>query len=318
MLKMYPSWMLYFSMSWMGLLLLSSTSNWLMIWISLEMILMSFIPMFMTSSLTIEGMMKYFLIQASSSVLLLLSILMAMKKMSSILLMLSIIMKLGLFPFFQWMPAVMMTLSWPGCVLLSTMQKISPIMLLSLMNLNKNTQMLTISTATLSILLSGMLGINQTKLRTLMAYSSISHMGWITAISMTSTKITLMYMATYFTLTTLLFFSFHKNNMNKTPPNKQSNLIMSTETATTMVALAGLPPLPLFWMKALIFLSFSSLQPLLYIMITGSVLSAFYYLSFTIPSLMMQKKSKNKNKQNIMYTLPLLTVMTMTALFSLL
>lgn len=70
---------------------------------------------------------------------------------------------------------VITSLSWGGCLLLSTVQKLPPLFVL--VNQREELGVYIIILGVLSVLISGVLGYNQRYMRSLMAYSSISHIG---------------------------------------------------------------------------------------------------------------------------------------------
>lgn len=132
-------------------------------------------PIFTGTSLVVEGLVKYFLTQASGSSLFMISFLLNRDVYSVILLLAGISIKIGVFPFYQWVPMVITSLSWGGCLLLSTVQKLPPLFVL--INQREELGVYIIVLGALSVLISGVLGYNQRYMRSLMAYSSISHMG---------------------------------------------------------------------------------------------------------------------------------------------
>nr|UUC08036.1 NADH dehydrogenase subunit 2 [Cupuladria biporosa] len=292
-----------------GISLTMSTNNWLTTWIGLEMTLMGFLPMITPNHTSVEGMIKYFLIQAGGSSLFLLSFLMLWKN-THMLTPLSMMLKLGVFPFHQWVPAVMSSLSWTSCIILTTLQKIAPMMILMNLNTSLSSTLLIMMMSAQSIYIGGQLGYNQLMMRPFMAYSSISHTGWMTLTTTQSINLCLMYMAVYFLMNYITLMNLKKINMNKTMSNK---IKKESSINMMMLIMTGIPPSPMFFMKMMIISNLFHQPLILLIALTGSILSYYFYLTFIIPNLM--KKSTNsfttKNSNISMTSICMMTTLLM-------
>jgi len=170
-----------------------SSYSWLGVWTGLEYNLISFIPLLIInpSPSSTESSVKYFLIQAIRSALLLFSFLLInvsplSSPISNLIIILSLSVKLGLAPFHQWVPNVASSLSWPNLLLLLTWQKLAPLALLVQYLNSLNTKFI-ILIAALSALLGGLGGLNQTQIRSILAFSSIGHIGWTISAALLST-----------------------------------------------------------------------------------------------------------------------------------
>lgn len=88
--------------------------DWFLIWLSFELSLLGFLPLFSINNVVIlEGLIKYFLSQVAGSCLFLVSILeinFSYLGFLSVFLPLRMALKLGLFPFFYWVPSVITNL----------------------------------------------------------------------------------------------------------------------------------------------------------------------------------------------------------------
>ena len=120
-------------------------------------------------------MIKYFLIQAGGSALFLFSFLMSSLTVRGFLTIVGMFLKLGVYPFYQWVPLVIRSFRWVGCLLLSTIQKIGPLFVLLSHRLDLRRSVMV--SGVLRVLAAGLLGFNQSHLRALMGYSSVSHTG---------------------------------------------------------------------------------------------------------------------------------------------
>lgn len=107
MIKFYPRWFIFFTVSLVGVGLIVSGDNWFIVWVGFELTLLSFLPMFTGGSIIVEGLIKYFLVQAGGSRVFGLSFLLPDCTITVGLFVLRMFMKLGVFPFYGWVPLVM-------------------------------------------------------------------------------------------------------------------------------------------------------------------------------------------------------------------
>lgn len=285
MLKVYPSWFLFITLNLSGLLIVIGRSNWLSIWVGFELSAMGFIPIFIINGVVNEGLVKYFLIQAMGSSILILSFIMDHSYLASGLFSLSIIVKLGVFPFYQWIPLVIVSLRWVGCFLLSTIQKLGPILMVS-KGVGVCRVYILVAVSRLRVLLAGLLGVNQYNLKALIAYSSISHTGWILLTAIFREALIWIYMLLYFSAVYFLFVEFHKSRITAViDKSKSGNEVIKVNFG--MIVISGIPPFSVFLIKVLILLflvdrgNYLLLAPLL----LGAVLSIYFYLSIIITRL---------------------------------
>nr|ALV89128.1 NADH dehydrogenase subunit 2 [Heteronotia binoei] len=166
----------------------------------------------------------------------------------------AIMMKLAIAPAHLWYPEILQGVTMTTALIISTWQKIAPLTLLYLLinHLSTNTMLLL---GLSSALLGGWTGLNQTQTRKIMAFSSISHMGWtITALCLTPSLATLT-IITYLIMTTTMFISLATSS-SKTLLDLGTSWthspILLTTTMLTLLSLAGLPPLTGFMPKLLI------------------------------------------------------------------
>ena len=108
-MKWYPSIFLYGAIIFFSFRLVLSSNNWFIMWIGLELSMFGFIPLLSSNSLSSEGIFKYFFIQAGASRMFLISFLLDFS-FKHFIIFFSMIIKLGLFPFYQWLPFVISSL----------------------------------------------------------------------------------------------------------------------------------------------------------------------------------------------------------------
>nr|AJP00036.1 NADH dehydrogenase subunit 2 [Bugula neritina] len=301
MTKMYPAWFVFFFTNMTGLTMIMSSSNWLAMWIGFELSLLGFLPMFIMNKSSIDSMVKYLLLQSGGSALMLTSMVINSLTQSKNMFLLSILLKIGLFPFFQWVPTIMTTLTWFGCFMIATIQKIGPVIIL--MKSNNNSFMLLLISSSLSVLFSGMLGLNQTNLRTLLGYSSVSHTAWMSASLIHSSKLMTTYLIYYFLISTILFFFLNKKNLNKINIYYSNNDPNMPKIIVMLVVLAGIPPFSMFFLKLMILTKLSYYNFIANTLILGTTLSSYYYLTFIITNLVKSNSNKNLLWQGMMMLL---------------
>nr|ALP46526.1 NADH dehydrogenase subunit 2 [Grallaria albigula] len=280
----------------LGTTITISSNHWMMAWTGLEINTLAILPLISKSHhpRAIEAATKYFLTQATASTLLLFSsmtnawftgqwdITQLTHPTSCLLLTTAISMKLGLAPFHFWFPEVLQGSSLTTGLLLATAMKLPPITLLLLTSHSLNPTLLVLLAVT-SAALGGWTGLNQTQIRKILAYSSISHLGWMTITLIYSPKLTLLTFYLYCLVTTTIFFT-----MNTTKTLKLSTMMTAwtkipSLTAALMLALlslAGLPPLTGFLPKWLIIqeLTKQEMTPTATIITLLSLLGLFFYL----------------------------------------
>nr|AET51461.1 NADH dehydrogenase subunit 2 [Ptiloprora plumbea] len=280
----------------LGTTITISSGHWILAWTGLEINTLAILPLISKSHhpRAIEAATKYFLVQAAASTLVLFSsmtnawytgqwdITQLTHPTSCLILTAAIAMKLGLAPFHFWFPEVLQGTSLTVSLLLSTIMKLPPITLLFLTSHSLNTTLLTILAIT-STALGGWMGLNQTQIRKILAFSSISHLGWMAVIICYNPKLTLLNFYLYSLMTAAVFLTLNTLKVTKlsvlmTAWTKTPSL--STILILTLLSLAGLPPLTGFLPKWLIIQELTK-QDMSLVATTISLLSLlslFFYL----------------------------------------
>nr|AJS11053.1 NADH dehydrogenase subunit 2 [Pachycephala graeffii aurantiiventris]AJS11083.1 NADH dehydrogenase subunit 2 [Pachycephala graeffii ambigua]AJS11136.1 NADH dehydrogenase subunit 2 [Pachycephala graeffii aurantiiventris] len=280
----------------LGTTITISSNHWIMAWTGLEINTLAILPMISKSHhpRAIEAATKYFLVQATASTLVLFSsmtnawctgqwdITQLTHPTSCLMLTVAISMKLGLVPFHFWFPEVLQGSPLITGLLLSTAMKFPPITLLFMASPSLNPTLLT-TMAILSTALGGWMGLNQTQIRKIMAFSSISHLGWMTIIIVYNPKLTMLNFYLYVLMTTAVFLTFNSMKILKLPTLMTAWTKMPSLSAIlllTLLSLAGLPPLTGFLPKWLIIqeLTKQDMSSAATIISLLSLLGLFFYL----------------------------------------
>nr|ABC25701.1 NADH dehydrogenase subunit 2 [Tragopan blythii]ABH01106.1 NADH dehydrogenase subunit 2 [Tragopan blythii] len=280
----------------MGTSITISSNHWVLAWTGLEINTLAIIPLISKSHhpRAIEATIKYFLTQSTASALILFSsltnawssgqwdITQLNHPTSCLMLTMAIAIKLGLVPFHFWFPEVLQGSSMITALLLSTLMKLPPITLLIMTSKSLNPALLTLL-AISSVLIGGWMGLNQTQTRKILAFSSISHLGWMIMIIIYNPSLTILTFALYTIMTTTVFLSLTHIKVLKL----STMLISWTKTPMlnptvmlTLLSLAGLPPLTGFMPKWFIIqeLTKQEMTPTATIITMLSLLSLFFYL----------------------------------------
>nr|ACR20372.1 NADH dehydrogenase subunit 2 [Glyphorynchus spirurus] len=322
----------------LGTTITISSSHWMMAWTGLEINTLAILPLISNPHhpRAIEAATKYFLVQAAASTLLLFSsttnalftgqwdITQLTHPTSCLLLTTAISMKLGLVPFHFWFPEVLQGSSLMTSLLLTTAMKFPPITLLLMASPSLNYTLLT-TMAIASTALGGWMGLNQTQIRKILAFSSISHLGWMTIIIIYNPKLTLITFYLYCMMTAATLLTLKTTKILKLSTMMTAWTKIPSLSATLMLALlslAGLPPLTGFLPKWLIIqeLTKQEMTPTATIIALLSLLGLFFYLrlaycaTITLPpnsSNYMKQWRTNKPVNTLTATL---TTMTITLL----
>nr|AAT69293.1 NADH dehydrogenase subunit 2 [Squilla mantis] len=271
-----------------------SSSSWFTAWMGLELNLLSFIPLISseTNQFSSEASLKYFLTQALASAMILLaaSTMTTGVMFSPYLLSTALLIKMGAAPFHMWFPMVAEGLGWLQFIILSTFQKIAPMVLLSY-TLEESHQLILL-VATTSALVGALGGINQLMLRKMMSYSSIGHTAWMLSALLISESLWFIYFMVYcITSITIALFFYYKQAYHLTHLTSSSfqNTQQSTIMFMSLLSLGGLPPFTGFIPKWITIqeLAVSSYTFLAFFLILGTLINLYYYLRLALGSFMM-------------------------------
>nr|YP_009826327.1 NADH dehydrogenase subunit 2 [Furipterus horrens]QCI56383.1 NADH dehydrogenase subunit 2 [Furipterus horrens] len=298
----------------LGTIIVMMSSHWLMIWLGFEMNMLAIIPILMKTHnpRSTEASAKYFFTQTTASALLLLAVIInlmysgqwtttkPLNNLASSIMTLALAMKLGLSPFHYWVPEVTQGIPLSSGLILLTWQKLAPLSVLYNMAPNINSDLL-LTMSMLSILLGGWGGLNQTQLRKMMAYSSIAHMGWMTAIIIYNPAMTILNLVIYILLTTTMFLMLINNSTTTTlslAHTWNNTPLLTITMLLTLLSLGGLPPLTGFMPKWMIIQELTKndaiILPLL--MAMAALLNLYFYMRLAYATALTMFPTMNNMK----------------------
>lgn len=159
---------------------------------------------------------------------------------------------MGAAPFHFWFPEVIEGLNWIRRLLILTWQKIAPIILLIY---NSYLSIFLIIVVILNILIRSLIGLNQLRLRKILVFSSINHIGWILIAINFSLNIWIIYFFIYSIITINLILIFNYFNIffiKQIIIQFSNNLVLKLFFYLNFFSLGGLPPFLGFFPKWLV------------------------------------------------------------------
>ena len=214
----------------------------------------------------------------------------------------SLFFKLALAPFHIWVPDIYEGAPMASTFFFAVIPKLSVFILMfrifyvSFYNFLDNWKFFTTLMAVFSIIIGSIAGLEQRKLKSLLAYSSVSHMGYLLVIFSTGFVEAIQMLLGYFFVymltgiciwvifTLIELKKIYNKKQNKDLANlvllKKSNSMLAFILAILFLSLAGLPPLVGFIVKVGLFLTLveASMYFIALISMVFSVISTFYYL----------------------------------------
>ena len=289
----------------LGSLLLVSSVNWLSIYLALELqtlTLFILVAKKKNSAYSTEAGLKYFVLGAISSGLFLFGCTLlygvsgetSIQGINSVLvgdvgkicITASLLFKLSAVPFHMWAPDVYEGVPTITTALLAIIPKIGVFSVLVQIGLVSN---VVLFCGVLSIIYGAIGALNQTKIKRLLAYSGIGHMGFLlfgVAIgSFESIQASFVYIVIYTIISICGFSVFLSLKLIRVliievSSLSRENFVMSLTLALTFLSIAGIPPLAGFLGKWLILLSGVSSGYYLICMaiVVASVIAGVYYV----------------------------------------
>nr|YP_010385158.1 NADH dehydrogenase subunit 2 [Tritodynamia horvathi]UPM51612.1 NADH dehydrogenase subunit 2 [Tritodynamia horvathi] len=312
---MFPSSYFFFLLTLiLGSMISISSNSWFGAWIGLELNLMSFIPLIALkmNPFFSESSLKYFLIQALGSVLFISSsfLFISFPYFSVLSIFFALLLKLGGAPFHFWFPQVMEGLKWPQIFLLSTIQKLAPLTLISYLMTDYTLIKVIMLSAILSAMIGSLSGLNMTLLRKIIAFSSINHLSWmLIAISISDMSWIFYFLVYSFMLVpiTSIFHKLQSFSLSSLIQSDQNSTFHSFIISLNFLSLGGLPPMTGFipkWVIIQIMVNLNLFIPLFFLL-TSALITLYFYLRIIITLMLMFNPILNFNmKYKSMTSMP--------------
>nr|VFU78726.1 NADH dehydrogenase subunit 2 [Proasellus hercegovinensis] len=276
----------------MGILLMITSKTWFSAWLGLEINLLSFLPIILLSSPRgSEGGLKYFLIQALASLIILqTSFSWFIIPLPALFLMASLSLKLGMAPLHFWLPDVTKSVNWTVNMILLTIQKVGPLYLLS--SLTTEDGALLTAVGVTSVTVGALGGMNELDARKLMAFSSISHMGWMAIGTAISSSSWVLYLLTYIMMALTLMGTLKKMHVFQLSQlsfkGNDSMFVM-----ILLLSMGGFPPFLGFAPKWAILIESLDVSLLVSLMlVSASVVTLYYYIRAGLAMLVFSSLSQ--------------------------
>ncbi len=257
-------------------ILIVSSSNFIIMWIRLEIRTFSFLPLIYSRSQSAFSTIKYFFIQSIASVIILASFFSYVPSFSTRLLFIALILKLGLAPFHFWLPKLVYSLRPTEILLLLIWQKIGPLYLTTFLPLFN--QPIKVILGLIRVGVGRFLGLKQTQWKQIFTFSSISHLGWLFIRITFSIWSFLIYFLIYSIAFIQVIASRPRKFINSSIFSFSSSRLISL---LIILSLAGLPPMLGFITKLMVlfYLITSPLITLISILLLAfSMVRIYFYL----------------------------------------
>lgn len=222
------------------------SSSFAIIWLFIELNLISFISLMLINNTRMKknSLIKYFCFQAVSSSLILVFFNLTIETA----LLMTIFIKIAIAPFHLWLITIIEDCNLFIIFWLSTVQKIIPLNMLSLVNFFLS-HLIFIS---ISILYATLFILIQTKLKKILVSSSVYRANWIVATFMVNSILAWAFFFTYSCVLGLIFLIRSKYRLGTNSRSSQfKSLNIRFHIIYLIWALAGIPPSPLFFIKLL-------------------------------------------------------------------
>ncbi len=284
-------------------LLLVSSANWLSIYLAIELqtlTLFILVAIKRDSAYSTEGGLKYFVLGAVSSGLLLFgcALLYGLSgetgvqginsclgaDVGKILITVSLLFKLSVAPFHMWAPDVY---DGSATIIAATLATVSKIAIFTVLVQIGPVINVVLVCAILSVICGSIGALNQTKIKRLLAYSGIGHMGFVlfgVAIgTLESIQASLIYMIIYVIMAICSFsviLSLDLTYIAEGSGISRENSVLALTLALSLLSIAGIPPLAGFLSKWLILLAGISggYYLICVLIVLSSVIAGVYYV----------------------------------------
>nr|YP_010708694.1 NADH dehydrogenase subunit 2 [Patelloida saccharinoides]WCR50860.1 NADH dehydrogenase subunit 2 [Patelloida saccharinoides] len=277
-----------------------SAKSWVAVYLGLILNMVGVVPLLASTKgvgwAVGEAVSKYFLVQAVGTLVFTFGGFLSTCALvpgkggylGGLLLTVGLLIKLGMWPFHVWVPGVLMGLSWGGCWVLMTWQKVVVyvviVSVISQWGCESHIQMFLVWSVMGTCVVGAVGGLGQTNIRSLLAYSSMLHSGWGLMGAMCGGMTLGFYLVTYIVAVTTLILLFSKADVRgvQSLALKHSGVGEVVPLALGVLVLQGMPPFIVFFGKWVVLSSWVgngfSMVPVV-VILGSTALGLYYYLS---------------------------------------
>lgn len=317
----YKFWLLVASSTLGGMLMLGAT-GFAPLFIGIELLSLPAFALIVQGqgqSAAAEGAFKYLVLSSVASGLLLFGISLAygltgtlsiaawahafehaglQGQAAGLLVLSGLFLKAAVFPFHAWAPDAYAAARLPVTALMASLVKAAVILALArivaTMPLDPASSLLVTALAIVSIVFGNLAALGQTRLKRLLAYSSVAHAGYMIFALLDTTGSRgsdLLWYAAFYGLATVLACASYASlcpgdddDLRALDGKFHTRPVAATLLAVAMLSLAGLPPLPGFFAKLFVFKSVIASGHLVpaVVAFVGSFLGLAYYVGIAI------------------------------------
>ena len=307
MIILIPFKLLFAVTTVIGAAISLTSSNLLWAFVGLELGTFSFIALIQwghTHS-PAESSSRYFISQTSGSFIFIAGCLIIINSSdwtntTGLIIFIGLAIKIGVAPIHFWVPSIIARLRWEIIALVSTLQKAAPLGLISHV-IQWVDPTAPILFAACRAVIGAIGGFGQVSLRILIAYSSISHVGWLTLARIFRGPIAWYYLATYSSIVIplcgLLSHLITKTASHTVSSRADTYWLL---IRAGLLSLGGLPPLSGFFIKA------SLLNDLIsggipagvpVILVLASTVNLAFYIKVIYPTLIIISSKPRADKK---------------------
>ena len=241
-------------------------------WVALEFNILAFLPIMSSESgMAFENTIKYFLIQRWASIIFLSRILFSVNLTQNLenIAIFSIFIKLGLAPFHGWFVSIINTCSLWILVILSTIQKIIPIVIVSQIFISVN---MVFFFSILNLVVVFSIAMRVVFLNKLLAISSLNNLIWFIFRSQIKFKLFLFFIMIYLISLTGILILYNKTGIVNFLQIRNLSIIDKLFRVFIFMSLGGIPPFLGFLGKLVVLKALVAYLNLVFV--TGIIISA--------------------------------------------
>nr|UJY97869.1 NADH dehydrogenase subunit 2 [Anastatus fulloi] len=323
-------YIIFTPMIFISSMMIFSSNSWISMWMIMELNSMSFIMLLIyNKNMKYDIPMNFFLVQSFNSYIFLMSSMNIFYSLNMIILTwFTLITKMGIPPFYLWYLKIMKFINWFNLLILSTIQKIIPLIIMNNIYkfMNKKFMIFFLMNLIIASLVSTILSMNHFSMKIILTYSSIIQMSWIIILSMINEMMMINFFMIYSLISLSMIFTFNKfninfiNNMNLM---KFNNNFMFLMLNMSLFSLASIPPFTGFLMKWISIQTFIINLNfwMMILLIFSALISSFIYIRIIFINILnfsysMKFNFKNINfLNNLNFNIPLYNWMSLILLF---